>query len=372
MLCSFGSNGSGQLGLGHKEDVSVPTKCLIPGAIDGSPIRIAAGGNHTVVLLSSGSAFASGENADGRCGYGPAPVPLESRFSRVKVQVSPLLMIDKFKLCAATWEATTFVTHENEVYSCGTGPKGQLGIGDGVTHSVMPRRIWDFPPSETEIISIASCMAHTVVVLSSGDAYGWGDGRKGQLGKPAAVVWSPRKIEGITFHVRGAACGREFTYLVGNPEDGHHNVLGLNKWGVQSSMPECIRGWKEIGASWGSIFVLRGDGCLLSWGRDDHGQLASTGIPSLQKIAIGSEHALGLTLDGKLVTWGWGEHGNCGLELDDDGDVKGRWNEIPLPRTGPGIAPLASGIGAGCASSWVFTDDIAKAAEKDAEDLNMV
>ncbi|KAH0548267.1 hypothetical protein GP486_008029 [Trichoglossum hirsutum] len=340
--------------------------------IDGLPIGIAAGGNHTVVLLSSGSAFASGENADGRCGYDPAMVSLESRFARVKIQLSPLLVIDKFKFCAATWEATTFVTHDNEVYSCGMGSKGQLGIGDGVTHSVLPQRIWKFPPAETEIISIASCMAHTVVVLSNGDAYGWGDGRKGQLGKPAAIVWSPRKIEGITFHVKRAACGREFTYLVGNPEDGHHDVLGLNKWGVQSSMPDSIRDWKDIGASWGSIFVLQRDNRLLSWGRDDHGQLAPAGMPRLQKIATGSEHALGLTLDGKLLTWGWGEHGNCGPELDDDGDVKGRWNEIPLPRVGTGVIPLASGIGAGCASSWVFTDDIAKAANKDAEDSKVV
>jgi protein ATS1 len=206
-------------------------------------------------------------------------------------------------------------------------------------------------------------MAHTVVVLSNGDAYGWGDGRKGQLGEPAAIVWSPRKIEGIAFAVKKVACGREFTYLVGDPEGGHHIVLGLNKWNIKTSMPESVGGWKDIGASWGSIYVLYGNGHLLSWGRNDHGQLAPADLPELQNIAIGSEHALGLTLDGKLVAWGWGEHGNCGPELDDDGDVKGRWNEIPLH--GAGTLSSASGIGAGCASSWVFVDDITKAADED-------
>ncbi|KAH0542191.1 hypothetical protein FGG08_003412 [Glutinoglossum americanum] len=357
MLHSFGSNGSGQLGLGHQEDVSIPTKCLLPVTVDKPPVKIAAGGNHTVVLFSNG-AFATGENAGGRCGFGATPMPSEAVFARIKVETSPLLGIDGFKLCAATWEATTFISYKNDVYSCGIGSRGQLGMGDGVIHSGVPQRILHFPPAGTEIIDVASCMAHTIVVLSNGDAYGWGDGRKGQLGEPAAIVWSPRKIEGITFPVDRAACGREFTYLVGSPVAGRHLVLGLNKWGVKSSMPESIQGWKDIGASWGSIYVLQGDNRLLSWGRNDHGQLAPAGIPELQKIAIGSEHALGLTLDGKLVAWGWGEHGNCGPELDDDGDVKGRWNEIPLPRDGSGIVASASEIGAGCASSWIFTDNI--------------
>ncbi|KAI9764718.1 MAG: hypothetical protein M1840_008110 [Geoglossum simile] len=358
MLHSFGSNGSGQLGLGHREDVSVPTKCLLPVALDKLRARIAAGGNHTIVLLSSGGAFSTGENGDGRCGYDTALAPLRAEFLRIAILVSPLHIVDKFKLCAATWEATIFISHENEVYSCGTGLKGQLGLGDGVCYSTAPQRVQGFPPAGTEIIDIASCMAHTVAILSNGEVYGWGDGRKGQLGEPAATVWSPRKFEGITFSAYKAACGREFTYIVGNPMHGHHAVLGLDKWGVRSSMPELVRGWKDIGASWGSIFVLQGDNRLFSWGRNDHGQLAPASVPDLQGIAVGSEHALGLTLEGSLVAWGWGEHGNCGPDIDDDGDVKGHWNEIPPPKGELGVVTPISGVGAGNASSWAFTNSL--------------
>ncbi|KAI9786196.1 MAG: hypothetical protein M1839_007606 [Geoglossum umbratile] len=333
--------------------------------INKPPVRIAAGGNHTIVLFSSGDAFAAGENRDGRCGYDAASAPPEAGFLRIAVLVSPLLVVDKFKLCTATWEATTFVSHENKVYCCGIGLKGQLGLGDGVSYSTSPQRIRDFPPAGTEIIDIASCMAHTVAVLSNGDVYGWGDGRKGQLGEPAAIVWSPRKFEGIPFPAIKAACGREFTYLAGSPAHGHHTVLGLSKWGVRSSMPDSVQGWKDIGASWGSIFVLKRDNHLLSWGRDDHGQLGPASVPDLQEIAVGSEHAIGLTPEGRLVAWGWGEHGNCGPGIDADGDVKGHWNEIPLPEGEPGVVTPISGIGAGCASSWVFGDYTPKAVDGD-------
>jgi protein ATS1 len=102
-----------------------------------------------------------------------------------------------------------------------------------------------------------------------------------------------------------------------------------------------------------------------SWGRDDHGQLAPAGLPAVRAIAAGSEHALALTRDSKrrLLAWGWGEHGNCGEAIDARGDVKGRWNEIPLPGRRSSGNSSSGGvnadvgavvIGAGCASSWVW------------------
>ncbi|KAI5286873.1 hypothetical protein KEM54_006439 [Ascosphaera aggregata] len=83
-LYAFGSNGSGQLGIGHKDDISTPTKCLFrhdDGRISARPqttspdipVKIAAGGNHTLVLFSSGAAFAAGALGDavfGGCGCG--------------------------------------------------------------------------------------------------------------------------------------------------------------------------------------------------------------------------------------------------------------------------------------------------------------
>ena len=349
-LYAFGSNNSGQLGLDHLQDVSVPTRCLLPEMPEsGTLLKIAAGGNHTLILFASGAVYAAGENKDGRC--------CTSRFNgfhRVCFSSSNQLNVNSFKLCSATWEASVFVTPDNAVYTCGSGTKGELGFGADVTAADVPRRIKNFLPSGTTIVDIASSMWHTVVVLSNGDVYGWGYGRKGQLGTPAGMISKPRKIEEITFKAVRAACGREFTYVLGDPETGEQAILGSDKWHIRSTPPERIPGWKDIGASWGSIYVLFRDNTLRSWGRNDHGQLAPTNLPPIHSIAVGSEHALAITFDLKLIAWGWGEHGNCGTGTDDAGDVKGRWNQIPTPQIPFASEPFPGFIGAGCATSWVW------------------
>lgn len=353
-LCAFGSNSSGQLGLQHHEDVSVPTRCLIPDVSESDvPIKVVAGGNHTLVLFRSGNIYAAGENQDGRCGSS-SPTKASCGFRKVELTASDGTQIDRFTSCSATWEASIFVHDKKHVFSCGTGHKAELGQGGGVTISHTPRRIHDFPPAGTEVVDIASSMSHTVAVLSNGEVYGWGHGRKGQLGDPVGFVWAPRRIQGLHFKAVRVCCGREFTCIVGDPEEGRHIVLGSDKWLVRTAAPERLRGWKDVGASWGGVFVLLNDGAVLSWGRNDHGQLAPAGLPPVRCIAAGSEHVVAITSDARLVAWGWGEHGNCGIDADEAGDVKGRWNEIAIAESSVASSESMVSVGAGCASSWVW------------------
>ena len=351
-LYAFGSNSSGQLGLEHREDVSEPTKSIVPETCSSDhAIGVVAGGNHTLILFSSGAVYAAGESRDGRTGVEARP----SGFNRVEITVLDGARINNFTSCSATWEASCFVHEKRHVYSCGTGRKGELGQREGVTGAGAPRRIENFPPPGTEILDIASSMGHTVVVLSSGEVYGWGHGRKGQLGDPAGVVWSPRKVDGVHFKAVRVSCGREFTHIVGDALGGEHVVLGSDKWLVRTAAPVNVRGWKDIAASWGSVYILFEDNSVLSWGRHDRGQLAPPGLPPIYKIAAGSEHVLALTSEGKFLAWGWGEHGNCGRGVDEAGDVRGRWNEIPVDgRHCDDTRPASTCLGAGCASSWLW------------------
>jgi protein ATS1 len=215
--------------------------------------------------------------------------------------------------------------------------------------SSQPQVLLDFPPQGTLIVDIAASMSHTVAVLSNGDVYGWGAGRKGQLGQTASDHWSPRKIDDVPFHACRVACGREFTYIVGHASEGKHLVLGSDKWSIISDAPAAVHLWKDIGASWGSIFVLLESGAMLSWGRNDHKQLCPPGIPKIQRIAVGSEHAVALTEHGDVIAWGWGEHGNCG-SIHDLNNVDFASNKIELSQ---GVRAL----GAGCATSWVATSN---------------
>lgn len=398
-IFAFGSNGSGQLGIGHLEDVSVPTRCLFPRVDDngqgqgqgqnqdqglGQVVRIVAGGNHTLILFDSGAVYAAGSNENGRCGQfgsGSKKNDQASRRSESGEELSSSLLsftrvvlhsegrvIDRFRAVSATWEATFLVpAHddhdsekdaEDEIFVLGAGTKGELGLGPNQKEtSGGPAKMPDFPPRGTRIAAMASGMGHTVVVLSNGDVYGWGAARKGQLGRAAShkkTLWSPEKIgdgEEISFPATGAACGREFTIITGDRERGDFVILGSDRWNILSGAPQSIRGG-SVSASWHGIYVHGSDLSIKAWGRNDRGQLPPPNFPKAAQIAAGSEHVVALLPDQTVAAFGWGEHGNCGPETDSQGNVNGRWNQIPLA-----VAEDARivGVGAGCATSWIIT-----------------
>lgn len=338
-IYAWGSNGSGQLGIGHTDDVSIPTLHVDDSSVsedEGALQGIVAGGNHSLLLYGSGRVVVVvGKDASGLVTAGTG--------------------LKGVKLVSATWDASCILTKsEEELITFGRGEHGELGrgveikeISDGSSAIDLSAII----PAGVSIIQVSSGVQHTVAVLSNGEVIGWGNGRKGQLGKSADIVWKPRRIiSDILFKVKKAVCGHGFTFLVGNPESGQCMVIGQDKFGIQANAPVSVPGWKDIQASWGCIFVLFKDNRLVSWGRNDHGQLAPPNLPEIDQIAIGSEHGLALSKDGKVYAWGWGEHGNCGPDVDAFGDAR-EAKEIILPTN---LAKI-KGIGAGCATSWFWT-----------------
>ncbi len=358
-LYAFGSNGSGQLGIGSTNDVSTPQLCLFPDdtKLPSRPLKIVAGGNHTLLLLENGTVYYAGSPRDGQVNPG-SHLCSTSTFRKAYISI----LGDKVMNCSAFWEGSVFVNAENQIFTAGLGSKGERGIG-GISASLGLQMLKNFPPhhpqDRSKIIDVASGVDHTVVVLADGDVWGWGNGRKGQLDQPEEFVWEPRRFSYLEFPVIRAVCGREFTLLIGN--GGRCTVLGSNKHAIKSQKPSAVCEWEDISASWGSLFVLKSSGRIESWGRNDHGQLTPPGLPAIQQIAAGSEHVVALTKENKVISWGWGEHGNCGSNTDENGDVKGYWNEVSFNQAECHQEVL--GIGAGCATSffWTETSDIENA-----------
>ncbi|KAH0134574.1 RCC1/BLIP-II protein, partial [Aureobasidium melanogenum] len=175
---ALGSNGSCQLGVGHEDDLSAPSLVEIE-RLDASVKAIKAGGNHTLILTKSGTVYVTGENSDGRCAIS-MEVASVSSFAPSS--------LPKMDFIAATWDASIFAS-AHAVYVCGSGAKGELGLGQGIVKANSPQLVADFPPSGTYVIDLAACMGHVVVVLSNGQVFGWGNGLHGQLGSPLSVVW---------------------------------------------------------------------------------------------------------------------------------------------------------------------------------------
>lgn len=352
-LFALGSNGSGQLGIGHKEDVSVPKQVLFehPLPRDDEIVKIVAGGNHTILVTKSGRAYWSGDSSMGACGIVSDPDSVDSPPMFREVVLPKTESLGPVADVACTWDSSIFTLRDLEgkatkVYTCGG-------------ESTEPRLLADFPPIGSEVRGLAAGFRHVVAVLNNGDIYGWGNGRKGQLGvlegstaDAKGVIQRPTKIQGVSFPVAKAVCCQYTTCLIAEPGDGQIAVLGADKWALKSSAPPAVPNWKIITASWGGIYILKYDGMLEAWGRDDHGQLPPPAVSRVESIAAGSEHIVAFTDEREVVSWGWGEHGNCGPQTERFGDVKGRWNTIASLKNLPEGSEITL-VGAGCATSWI-------------------
>ena len=352
VFLALGSNGSGQLGIGHQDDVSTPQVCRFKGEgiYKGSPLRVAGSGNTTLMLSTSGEVYQTGSRYVTDESHLRESPRNDTCFGRVDVPEAC-----KVKMISATWNASFVVTELNDLFVNGEGLKGELGLGPDVKTTAEMVKIKSFPPKGTIIVNVNSSITHTVVLLSNGEAYGWGNGRKGQLGNPDKIVWAPRRFEGLSFEATRVVCGREFTILFSDTSQGQLAIFGSNKWDVRSQAPSCVPDWKDVAATWGSVFVLQESGSLYSWGRNDHKQLAPAGAPPVALVAAGSEHIVVLTRGGHLLLRGWGEHGNCGQAIDHNGDTIDSWNTIG--HLGDYNPIKIAGIGAGCATTFFWTDE---------------
>lgn len=181
-IYAIGSNGSGQLGIGHKEDVSVPKQVLF-GDENIDPItQVKAGGNHTM-LLSSGSLYCSGDPSSGACGLTSDSERFGSQFYKVRLNTEDSVVNSPIVFCAASWEASIIVQKNEDgqatkVSSFGIGNKGELGQGELLFRSSKAQIIKDFPPAGLNVVDLAASVSHVVAVLDNGDVYGWGSGQR--------------------------------------------------------------------------------------------------------------------------------------------------------------------------------------------------
>lgn len=335
---SCGSNGRFQLGDGSDEDLN-QLKRVFESTV--RPVKVVCGGNHTLILLENGDLYAAGDDTFGQCGIDPETIGNNEQrvkaFSRVpRVDNSPWLD------CSAGYEYSIFVNGNQQLFSVGFGLKGELGLGEKVGRSTKLTKIdTNF---ESNIVEVKSCLDHTVILLENHEVYGWGNGRSGKLGEPAqAKIWKPRLIEtGSITHIE---VGRDFTAL--GDTEGKIEILGKDKFNIASKLPQS---WKLFKAMWSSLHLIDESNHIISAGNDSHGQLIPVEDVKFSHFDVGSEH--GIITDGqKVKSWGWGEHGNCGINKIDSVTFNYINDLHQFPDTERIIA-----IKGGCATTWVVTE----------------
>ena len=170
----------GCLGHNDTEDRHVPTPLALEALGGAKPKIVAAGGMHTVAVLDDGSLWAWGINTNGQLGLGlkyfvlvPTRVGAEDEFGGSRVLTA-----------ACGDEHTLAVTEAGALWSCGKGADGALGLND-INDRRVPTRGDAQRFDNVKIVSAAAGYAHSVVVTEDGILYTWGMGDK--HGAPAGL-----------------------------------------------------------------------------------------------------------------------------------------------------------------------------------------
>ena len=182
-LYSFGNNVRGELGREIDDggaDVARPTPSQI--ALPGPVRQAAAGEFQGLAITSDDRLFSWGENNFGQLGV-PTNAGTENGVG-TPAQV-PLTHTGRFVAIAAGGEHTMVLTSTGEVFSFGNDRYGQLGRAAGATGFDPSPALVRFPGLTGTIVAIAAGREHSLALSSTGQLYAFGDNRSGRLGRAA-------------------------------------------------------------------------------------------------------------------------------------------------------------------------------------------
>ena len=370
---SWGLNDSGQLGDGG---ATVSRKRAFKQSLPLAAISVAAGGNHSLVVLSDGSLWAWGANGFGQLGDGSttdrsAPVQIGQGFLQV----------------AAGRFFSMARKSDGSVWTWGANSKGQLGDGS-TTQRTSPARIagtwarmgagafsaWLLDANDNlyqqgisftasgSFEALAKLVMPNVAQASAGDGHllvqrkdgalvALGDNATGQLGiddSSVAFLSTPRTV--VT-SVNAFAAGTGASVAVGSDRSGSawgdngEGQLGLGRDLVLSTPVLVAESVANFAVGGASAFAVARNGDLYAWGSNSDGRLGDgTRRDRANPVKIGSGfvsvstaflQSFALKPDGSLWGWGSNDFGQLGL-----GDTARR--DTPTP-VGQGYAKVASG-----------------------------
>ncbi|KAK8472662.1 hypothetical protein PHAVU_002G274700 [Phaseolus vulgaris] len=203
LVLSWGHNKNGELGLGTTEDSLLPQKIQ---KFEGIPVKmVAAGAEHSVAVTEDGNLYGWGWGRYGNLGLGDR----NDRLLPQKVTIDDY----KITLVACGWRHTICVSSSGGLYSYGWGKYGQLGHGDFEDHLV-PRKVETL--IDKFISQVSGGWRHSMALTSSGQLFGWGWNKFGQIGVGNNLdCWSPMQVNfPYDQKVHQVSCGWRHTIAV--------------------------------------------------------------------------------------------------------------------------------------------------------------
>ncbi len=319
IIC-WGENDWRQLGV--PGFVAVPFPVFVSG-LAAPPVNLAAGEEHTCVLLQDGRVQCWGSNTDGQLGNGT--------FSWTP-SVHPVFVTGlegkAIDLTAGSWH-TCALLENGHVQCWGANITGQLGNG---STNAQARAVTVSLPGPATWIT-AGCN-HSCALLTDGRMYCWGWNVYGQLGV-SGTTQSTTPVQVTVISGRGttieAGCDHTCATYVdaqGQPRLSCWGWNGLLQMPAQQSSLVSVL---LMRAGMGHTCILTADHSILCWGYNRYGQLGDGTTRSRHELkpvigmshdvfymttSAGANHTCAVREDGMAFCWGsnmWGQLGNGSL-----------------------------------------------------------
>ena len=225
------------------------------------------GKNHTIGLTRSGNAYTWGQNDFGQLGLG------HHDDIEVPSRLAGSLVGKRVRAAECGDHHTIVLTEDGDLYSFGSGERGQHGQ-PGVKHQLAPKLVGPFVQASSTVLSVSCGSNFTVCCTSKGEVWTWGNGSSGQLGHGTTTTsWQPKKVSGLS-DIVGVAAGRG--HVGAFDRDGNLFMWGLSSLG-QLGLGDCVSRKTptrvtSIGPvtqlSCGSFYTaaVTKDGSLYTWG----------------------------------------------------------------------------------------------------------
>jgi alpha-tubulin suppressor-like RCC1 family protein len=267
--------------------------------------RVAIGANHTLVIASYGTVFASGSNSYGQLGNAtPAPKttgnpPLPS-VTTLK-EYSPIEVSGLTNIVAVACGDTHSLAldAQGRVWVWGRNDFGQLAKSNsagGIAYSASPILVTNVPlPTNAQIVEIAAGANGNLVRDSLGNVYGWGANDRAQLATPPSTgtaIFTPRSIA----LVDAGSSTPAFAISAGSNHCLALTSKGVFAWGGNND---------------GQV----GNGSYVTTPPDVTTPFLVPYTATVFAIAAGGNHSLALYGDGGLLAWGSNAYYQCGMSL---------------------------------------------------------
>ena len=322
VLYGWGYNGYGQLG--NSSTVTVSSPVLVSGPAGASWIKVAAGDEHTLAILTTGVLYGWGLNTNGQVG-----ISSSTSVSRPALVSGPT---------GASWTSVSAgasyslgITSTGQLYGWGTGGWYTLGNLSSAGASV-PTLVSG--PAGSSWVSVTAG-AYTAFGITSGQfLYAWGQSGFGQLGNfstsgtsspvlinaPAPISWTT--VSAGASHTLGiAATGILYGWGYNNTGQVGNNSVTPVSSPVVVTNPTAFS-WLTVSANANGgthTLAIRSDSTLWAWGNNTLGQLGifsttlAVSSPVLvsgpvgalwASVSAGGSHTLAITTQGLLYGWG--------------------------------------------------------------------